>query len=44
MARRLAKGEARAENRAIWAFVVIVALMVGLALYGYLTGGWDASN
>ena len=31
-------------QRAIIAFVVIVAILLILALFGYLTGGWNGSN
>ena len=39
--RRMTEGEARAENRAVWAMVVIVTLLIALALYGWYSGAWE---
>jgi cytochrome c oxidase assembly factor CtaG len=44
MARRLNEREGKKENMAIWVFVVIVALLLILASYGYFSGRWDEWN
>jgi hypothetical protein len=31
----------RAEDRFIWAMVIIIAAIIGLAIYGYATGRWE---
>lgn len=33
----------RRTKQTIAAFLVIVAIILGLALYGYLTGAWDVA-
>jgi hypothetical protein len=29
------------ETRFIWVMIAIIAVIIGIALYGYFTGGWD---
>jgi uncharacterized membrane protein len=41
MVRRQNERETRKENRAIWFFIVLVALLLILASYGYFSGRWD---
>jgi len=36
--------EDRKESRAIWVFVVLIALLMILASYGYFSGAWDEWN
>ena len=31
----------QSQRRAIWAFVVIVVLLLGLGFYGWYSGAWD---
>jgi hypothetical protein len=33
--------ETRAENRFIWTMLVVILIILGIALYGYLTGAWE---
>jgi hypothetical protein len=28
----------------VWVFVLVIAAVIGLGLYGYLTGGWESLN
>jgi cytochrome c oxidase assembly factor CtaG len=44
MVRRQNERETRKENRAIWFFIVLVALLMILASYGYFSGRWDEWN
>jgi hypothetical protein len=30
------------ENKFIWVMVAVIAIILAMALYGYLTGGWEA--
>jgi hypothetical protein len=31
----------RRETRFIWVMIAIIAVIISIALYGYLTGAWD---
>lgn len=37
----LTEREAKIETRAIWAFIIVVTILIVLALYGYFTGAWE---
>jgi uncharacterized membrane protein len=32
------------EQKFIWVMVAIIVIIVGIALYGYLTGGWETQS
>jgi len=36
--------EEKKENRAIWVFIALIALLMILASYGYFSGAWDEWN
>jgi hypothetical protein len=42
--KRLTNAETAQENRFIWAFVIIIVIMLGIALYGYLSGYWETAQ
>jgi hypothetical protein len=31
----------REQTRFIWVMVIIIGLILAVALYGYVSGGWD---
>jgi hypothetical protein len=41
MKRQMTEREGRAETRFIWVMTVVIAVIMGFALYGYLTGAWE---
>jgi len=40
--RRMTAAEGRTETKVIWTAAIAIVLLIALALYGYLTGAWDA--
>jgi high-affinity Fe2+/Pb2+ permease len=42
--RQMIRRETRLERRFIWTMAIIIAVIVGLAIYGYWTGAWEQAN
>jgi hypothetical protein len=40
--RRMTAAEGRTETKVIWAVIILIVLLIALALYGWLSGAWQA--
>jgi len=40
--RRMTTAEGRTETKIIWTVAIVIVLLIALALYGWLSGAWQA--
>jgi hypothetical protein len=41
MKRRMTEREGKRETRIIWTITIVIVIIIGIALYGYMTGAWE---
>jgi flagellar basal body-associated protein FliL len=42
MKRHMTEAEGRKETKVVWLMVIVIVLLIALALYGWLSGAWQA--